>query len=162
MKWTCPNCGEVHEEQFDSCWKCGTEQGGTRVDLPSEAGDYSEINAPEVVLPCATTPDLPGRSIDSVVGIVCGEAIMGANFIRDLAASITDFVGGRSGAYEANLRQGRAIALQEMMNEARNLGADAVVGVDIDYETVGNSMLMVSASGTAVKLEPESSAGRDF
>ena len=80
---------------------------------------------------------------------------MGANVFRDIAASITDVLGGRSGAYEKNLKQGRAIALQDMMTEARELGADAIVGVDIDYETVGNSMLMVSVSGTAVKLEPQ-------
>lgn len=89
------------------------------------------------------------------MGIVCGEAIMGANVFRDIAASITDVLGGRSGAYEKNLKQGRAIALQDMMTEAQELGADAIVGVDIDYETVGNSMLMVSVSGTAVKLEPQ-------
>lgn len=80
---------------------------------------------------------------------------MGANIIRDFAASLTEIVGGRSAAYEGNLRQGRAIALQELMDEAILLGADAVVGIDIDYETISGSMLMVSASGTAVKLLPE-------
>ena len=79
---------------------------------------------------------------------------MGANVLRDLVAGITDIVGGRSGVYEAKLREGREIALEEMMNAARALGGNAIIGVDIDYETVGNSMMMVSASGTAVVLEP--------
>ena len=79
---------------------------------------------------------------------------MGANFLRDIVAGLTDFVGGRSGVYESKLREGRAIAIQEMMQEAESLGGNAVVGVDIDYETVGETMLMVSASGTAVLLKP--------
>ncbi len=90
-----------------------------------------------------------------MVGLVFGEAIMGANIIRDFAASVTDIVGGRSGAYENNLRNGRSIAMQEMIVEAKKLGADAVVGVDVDYETIGGSMLMVGLSGTAVKLVSE-------
>lgn len=155
MKWKCPNCDEVHEEPFDSCWKCGTVKTGERLDFISEAGDDFESATQESDMPCATTPNLPGRSIVSVVRIVSGEAIMGANFFRDFAASITDFVGGRSHSYETKLREGRAIALQEMRDEARNLGADAIVGIAINYETVGQSMFMVIASGTAVKLEPQ-------
>ncbi|MFZ5827882.1 MAG: YbjQ family protein [Bacillota bacterium] len=99
-----------------------------------------------------TTNTVEGRQIVSYLGIVSGETIMGANFIRDIAASITDFIGGRSGAYESKLREGRWNCLNEMIEEARRLGADAVVGVDIDYEVLGQSMLMVTASGTAVKL----------
>ena len=88
-------------------------------------------------------------------GIACGEAIMGANIVRDFMAGITDIIGGRSTVYESKLRQGREIAIQDMMAEALTLGGDAVVGVDIDYETVADSMLMVSASGTAVVLKPK-------
>ena len=101
-----------------------------------------------------TTPSVDGRSIDSYRGIVVGEAIVGANIFRDLFASIRDVVGGRSGAYERELSKARRIAIDEMEDEARQLGADAVVGVDLDYEVLGerNGMLMVSASGTAVKL----------
>jgi uncharacterized protein YbjQ (UPF0145 family) len=156
MKWTCPKCSEIHETQFDSCWKCGTSSDGTATDCVSGFENCLTSDAAEISMICATTPNLPGRTIACTMGIVCGEAIMGANVFRDIAASITDVLGGRSGAYEKNLKQGRAIALQDMMTEARELGADAIVGVDIDYETVGNSMLMVSVSGTAVKLEPQS------
>lgn len=125
------------------------------MEFPLPSSEFSAVITLAHRLPCSTTPYLPGRTIDSVVGVVFGDAIMGANIIRDFAASLTEIVGGRSGAYEGNLRQGRAIALQELIEEAIQLGADAVVGIDIDYETISGSMLMVSASGTAVKLVQE-------
>lgn len=99
-----------------------------------------------------TTPNIEGRAIRDYLGIVTGEAIMGANIIRDLFAGITDIVGGRSGAYEQELAKARQIALQEMEEQATRLGADAVVGIDLDYEVVREGMLMVTANGTAVKL----------
>lgn len=101
-----------------------------------------------------TTPSVEGQPIKAYLGIVTGEAILGANIFKDLFAGIRDIVGGRSGAYEEELRKARAIALEELSEAARQVGADAVVGVDIDYETVGQggSMLMVTASGTAVRL----------
>jgi uncharacterized protein YbjQ (UPF0145 family) len=98
-----------------------------------------------------TTPSIDGRRITAYRGIVTGEAILGANIIRDLFAGITDILGGRSGAYEAELAKARQTALREMEERAAALGADAVVGVDLDYEVI-NNMLMVSASGTAVSL----------
>ena len=98
-----------------------------------------------------TTPSIDGRRITAYRGIVTGEAILGANIIRDLFAGITDILGGRSGAYEAELDKARQTALREMEERAAALGADAVVGVDLDYEVI-NNMLMVSASGTAVSL----------
>ncbi|MEY8841995.1 heavy metal-binding domain-containing protein [Cribrihabitans sp. XS_ASV171] len=100
-----------------------------------------------------TTPGVEGRRITDYRGIVVGEAIMGANVVRDFFASVTDVIGGRSGAYEAKLRDAREIALSELQDQARDLGANAVVGVDIDYEVVADSMLMVSMSGTAVVLD---------
>jgi uncharacterized protein YbjQ (UPF0145 family) len=101
-----------------------------------------------------TTPSVEGRTITQYLGIVTGEAILGANIFKDLFAGIRDIVGGRSGAYEEELRKARTIALDELAAAAGQAGADAVVGVDLDYETVGQggSMLMVTASGTAVKL----------
>ena len=102
-----------------------------------------------------TTPSVEGRTVEDYLGIVSGEAIMGANLFKDIFAGIRDIVGGRSGAYEEELRRAKEIAMAEMQDNARLLGADAVLSVDLDYETVGQngSMLMVSASGTAVKLE---------
>jgi len=102
----------------------------------------------------STTPTLEGRPIRQYLGIVTGEVIVGANIFKDLFAGIRDIVGGRAGAYEGALRDARRTAFDELSYEAEKLGADAVVGVDIDYEVVGanGSMLMVSVSGTAVKL----------
>jgi uncharacterized protein YbjQ (UPF0145 family) len=100
-----------------------------------------------------TTPSVEGRAVTEYLGVVTGEAILGANIVRDLFAGIRDIVGGRSGAYEEELRKAREIAMEELAAEAQELGADAVVGIDLDYETVGQgSMLMVTASGTAVRL----------
>ncbi len=99
-----------------------------------------------------TTPTIEGKPIRSYHGIVVGEAIMGANVVRDVFASITDIVGGRSGAYESKLQDARETALRELEDRAAAKGANAVVGVDLDYEVVGQSMLMVSASGTAVSI----------
>lgn len=100
------------------------------------------------------TPTVEGRPVAEYLAIVSGEAIMGANLFKDLFASIRDIVGGRAAAYEKDLRRAKDLALQEMTDEAASLGADAVVGVDLDYEVLGakNSMLMVSANGTAVRL----------
>jgi uncharacterized protein YbjQ (UPF0145 family) len=102
-----------------------------------------------------TTPGVDGKRIVKYHGIVTGEAILGANIFKDLFAGIRDIVGGRSAAYEAELRKARQLALEEMRQAATALGATAVVGVDLDYETVGGqgSMLMVSVSGTAVSVE---------
>jgi uncharacterized protein YbjQ (UPF0145 family) len=102
-----------------------------------------------------TTPTIEGRRIKDYRGIVTGEAIMGANLFRDFFAGIRDIVGGRSAAYEKELDRARQLAMQEMEERARQLGADAVVGVDLDYEVIGQagSMLMVSVSGTAVVME---------
>ncbi|QPM89636.1 heavy metal-binding domain-containing protein [Pseudooceanicola algae] len=99
-----------------------------------------------------TTNGVDGRRISDYRGIVVGEAIMGANVVRDFFASITDVIGGRSGAYESKLQDARNVAMAELEQRAAALGATAVVGVDIDYEVVGDSMLMVSVSGTAVVL----------
>ena len=99
-----------------------------------------------------TTPSIEGKPIKEYCGIVSGEAIMGANIVRDIFASITDIVGGRAGMYEKKLIQARQTAISEMEETAKELNANAVVGVDIDYEVVRDGMLMVTASGTAVKI----------
>src|SRR4026207_206155 len=105
----------------------------------------------------STTPSIDGKKAVKYLGLVSGDAILGANIFRDFFASIRDIVGGRSAAYEAELRKAKDIALGEMREQARHLGANAIVGIDIDYETIGAnaSMLMVSAHGTAVVGEPE-------
>lgn len=101
-----------------------------------------------------TTPTIEGRTITEYRGVVFGEVIEGVNFIRDFAASIRNIVGGRSGSYEEELVNARNNAMRELESRAYQVGADAVVGIDIDYEVLGDNgnMLMVTASGTAVKL----------
>jgi len=105
----------------------------------------------------STTPTIEGKRMAQYLSLVSGEAILGANIFKDLLAGIRDIAGGRSGAYEEELRKAKQIAIDEMVEQARVLGPDAVVGVDLDYETIGISsggnMLMVSASGTAVVVE---------
>jgi uncharacterized protein YbjQ (UPF0145 family) len=102
-----------------------------------------------------STDSLDGRKIHEYYGLVSGEAILGANIFKDFFAGIRDIVGGRSAAYEQELRRAKEIAIEEMTMQAESLGANAVIGVDLDYETIGGSgtsMLMVSASGTAVRI----------
>jgi len=102
----------------------------------------------------STTNSIEGTPIKNYLGIVTGETIIGANIVKDVFASIRDIVGGRSSSYEKVLREAKNTALKEMTENAEKLNADAVIGIDLDYETVGNrgGMLMVTASGTAVKL----------
>lgn len=101
-----------------------------------------------------TTPQVEGHPVLEYKGIVTGETIIGANAFKDFFAGIRDIIGGRSGAYEKVLREAKDTSLEEMMERARQLGANAIVGIDLDYETIGqaNSMLMVTASGTAVVI----------
>ena len=101
----------------------------------------------------STTPTVESKKVVKYLGLVSGEAIMGANIFKDLFAGIRDIVGGRAAAYEKELRKAKEIAINEMIEEARKLGANAILSVDLDYETIGQSMLMVSASGTAVVIE---------
>ncbi|ENQ3078389.1 heavy metal-binding domain-containing protein [Bacillus sp. WLY-B-L8] len=99
-----------------------------------------------------TTSVIQGKEIEEYIDIVNGEAIMGANIVRDLFASVRDVVGGRSGAYESKLKEARDIAMGEMKQLAAQKGANAIVGIDVDYEVVREGMLMVAVSGTAVKV----------
>lgn len=102
-----------------------------------------------------TTSNVEGKRITKYIGLVNGEAIIGTNLVKDLFANIRDVVGGRSGAYEQALREAKSIAIKEMIDQSHRLGANAIIGVDLDYETIGGngSMLMVSANGTAVIVE---------
>jgi uncharacterized protein YbjQ (UPF0145 family) len=102
-----------------------------------------------------TTSSVEGKKITKYIGIVNGEAIIGANAVKDFFAGVRDVVGGRAGAYEQSLREAKSIAIREMMHQAQHLGANAIVGVDLDYQAIGSngSMIMVSANGTAVVVE---------
>jgi uncharacterized protein YbjQ (UPF0145 family) len=99
-----------------------------------------------------TTPSVSGREVTEYLGVVCAQSVMGVNAFKDVAAGVRNIFGGRSKSYENELSSGVASVIDEMERQAAELGAEAVLGVDIDYETVGAQMLMVSASGTAVRL----------
>lgn len=99
----------------------------------------------------STTSSVQGREITQYLGIVTGETIIGANAIKDMMAQFTDFFGGRSNSYEKVVSEARNTALEEMKQKARALGANGVIGIDIDYETIGGSMIMVTACGTAIR-----------
>ena len=102
----------------------------------------------------STTPTLEGKTISQYLGVVTGEAILGANIVKDFFAGIRDIVGGRAAGYEKELQKARVIAFEEMDEQANDLGANAILGIDLDYETVGGgSMLMVTVSGTAVVVD---------
>ena len=102
----------------------------------------------------STTPTLEGKKVSKYLGVVTGEAILGANIVKDIFAGIRDIVGGRSAAYEEELQKARIIAFEEMDEQANDFGANAILGIDLDYETVGGgSMLMVAISGTAVVVD---------
>jgi len=100
-----------------------------------------------------TTPSVEGKAVREYLGVVAGEAILGANIFKDFGAGIRDVIGGRSAGYEKDLKKARETALAEMQQAAEALGANAVLSVDVDYETLKGSMLMVTASGTAVKID---------
>lgn len=99
-----------------------------------------------------TTSTLQGKEVEEYLDLVSGEAIMGANVVRDFLAGITDIIGGRSGAYENKLAEGREIAVQEMKEKARRLGANAIIGIDLDFETLRDGMMLCVATGTAVRV----------
>lgn len=160
MSWTCQNCNELNDDVHSSCWKCKLdEEKAQKVresgppSLPGIIKPVGIPQRPEYRMPCSTTPTIPGREILSSRGIVCGEVIITANVVKNLSAGVTSIVGGRIGEYESELRESRGYAVNQMMEEAYALGADAVVGVTVDYEAGMASMLMVCASGTAVKLK---------
>jgi len=123
-----------------------------RKKVPNGGNDINRGKV-DVTVIVTTTNSIEGKKISGYLGLVTGETIMGANIVRDLFASITDIVGGRSGAYESKLREARELAIREMEGDAARRGANAIVGVDIDYEVVRDGMLMVTVSGTAVRVD---------
>jgi len=147
MAWIgCWKCSASVRDTDETCGKCGAA-------LKGEA--RQALENPELLMVATTTPSIEGKRITAYKGIVASEAVIGANLFRDLFASIRDVVGGRSGSYEKVFGSARKTALVEMTRQAAALGANAVVGVDFDYEVLGeaNGMLMVTASGTAVVVE---------
>ena len=151
--WKCDTCGEQIGDQFDTCWKCA---GDGDDDMDPEGSLSDAHGSPVIDIPLVTTPHVPGFRSVSSLGVVCVAAIIGANIISDIAAGITDFVGGRSLSYEGKLQSARQIALAEMAHQAKEHGANAITGIDVDYETIHGAMMMVCTAGTAVVVEADS------
>lgn len=141
--WTCPVCDGQTDDGFNACWTCRTPRNG----IPPGTEVLLRVTV-------STTPTLQTHSITQYLGPVFGETILGANVLRDIFASVTDFVGGRSEEYETILQRGRTIAIREMAERAERMGGNAVAGVSLTYESVRDSMLMVCSTGTAVKIVP--------
>ena len=158
MSWTCPECGETIDEEFDACWNCGAEREGVPdAEFYEEAEaepDFSDA-APSVLL--TTAPSLEGHRVIQTIDIVTAECVFGMNIFRDLFAGVRDIFGGRSKSSQRVLRDARQTCLTELRREAHALGANAVIAVDLDYSELsgsGKSMLFLVASGTAVRVEP--------
>ena len=155
--WTCPDCGESIENEFDACWNCGAERDGA-----SGSGSFGELRAeagvrgpvPPVTL--TTAPSLDGHRVTETFDIVTAECVFGMNVFWDLFTGLTDVFGGRSASSQRVLRDARVACLSELRREADALGANAVIAVRLDYSEFsggGKSMLFLVASGTAVRVE---------
>ena len=140
--WTCQHCDGQTEDEFQICWSCRIPRGGS-----------AEYHRNDRVL-VTSTPTLVTHEIIEYSGAVFGETVYGANFFRDLASGFSDFMGGRSESYENVLIQGRTAAIREMQMRAEKLDCNAIVGLHVQYEPIGDSMFLVCASGTAVRVKP--------
>ena len=150
MTWTCETCGEKLGDQFESCWKCAND----RVELmPGANGEQVAV----VDIPISTTPSLPGYRILDGRGVVTGQSIIAGSLLEDWIAGMTDIFGGRSGVYENRFREAKLTAVSDMAAEAKNKGANGIIGIAFDFESLGkaNTMLLVGVSGTAVTAEIE-------
>ncbi|WP_044256195.1 YbjQ family protein [Rhodopirellula sp. SWK7] len=147
MPWKCPQCDGETDLGFNICWTCRAPRPGTQ--------PGSEFPTNDLLV--STTPSLHTHNIDRYVGPVFGETIYGANMMRDFLAALTDITGGRSHQYESVLARGRSTAIAEMARQAKSLGGNAIVGMQMDYSSLGNSMLMICCSGTAVFATPKQS-----
>lgn len=146
--WTCEKCGEQIEDQFDACWKCAN--GGREI-----APEKASRETVEIDIPLVTTETVAGYRVVESTGVASGEAVAAIDVLANLASNIQDFIGGRSDTYERTLQNARVTALSRLAVEVKALGGNAAVGVKLDYEAVRDRWLMVSATGTAVKLTEE-------
>ena len=142
--WTCPHCDGKTDDAFEICWTCRTPRGQSSKD----ANDRERIIV-------TTTPTIGTHDVVEYFWPVFGETVWGANILRDFAASFTDAFGGRSSTYEDVLQRGRTEAILEMTRRAERVGANAVVDLDVKYETLNGTMFLICASGTAVRVRPK-------
>lgn len=159
--WKCNRCSEEHEDSFEVCWNCGSSRDGAEAsrfvritendDFNQSSGEIDYSFMEDMLL--STTPTLVTHEIKRYLGVVGGECLLGTNLINDMVSAVTNIVGGRSGIYEFYIKDARMVALREMAKQAFEMGANGVIGVAFDYETVRGSMIMVCCTGTGVILE---------
>ena len=142
--WTCPHCDRQTDDGFDICWTCRTPHGQTT----------KVANDPQKMI-VTTTPTIATHDVVEYFSPVFGETVWGANILREFSASFTDAFGGRSSTYEDVLQRGRTEAILEMTRRAERVGANAVVDLDVKYETLNGTMFLICASGTAVRIRPK-------
>lgn len=150
-QWDCP-CG-VSNTNRTTCRGCGTSLIAVEEFLHEQKEGLDEAKL-DAMIQTSTTPDIPGHSITANVGVVTAQVVMGIHFMKDALAGLSDMFGGRSKTYEGELSKGARMVLHEVRLAAHRRGANGIVGLRLDYEAVGNSMLMVLAQGTAVTIEP--------
>lgn len=148
--WTCPHCDGQTDDGFDICWTCRTPAGHATTD---------EVSRSRTLL--TTTPTIETHTIIQYLWPVYGETVWGTSVFRDFDATLTDLAGGRSSSYEEVLQRGRMQAIQEMTSRAERIGANAVVGVDIKYETLGDSMFLICVSGMAVRVRAKDGSNNE-
>lgn len=150
--WSCQICDSTVDSGNDVCTTCGNKSSLSTEDIELLRAQYKIDKCRRQGITLSTTPNLEGFEITEYLGLVVGEAVLGANVIKDIFAGIRDFIGGRSGSYESELKKARSMAFADISEEAARMGANAVVGIDLDYEVMGTggSIMMVSVSGTAV------------
>jgi uncharacterized protein YbjQ (UPF0145 family) len=158
--WQCGKCHETIGDSLDVCWNCGTSREGKEdpdFDRQKERVEDTDKIPPGMVL--VTTPSLESHQVKKYLGVVCGEAIVGATIFGKVFLDITNAVGGRESTHESVLAGARQIAMAQMAQRAKELGGNAVLSIDIDYETIHTSMLMVTCTGTAAEIEgPQAAA----
>jgi uncharacterized protein YbjQ (UPF0145 family) len=146
--WRCPKCNEELDDSFDTCWKCANDGVEADAQTGSDLPDISDVML-------VTVPEVPGRRVVETLGVVSGEAIIGANVFNERLVCLLDIVGGRAGLYESILQGAREIALAEMGQGAKERGGNCVLGIKIDYVSLRGTMLMVAATGTAARIDRE-------
>jgi uncharacterized protein YbjQ (UPF0145 family) len=158
-KWKCKTCGELNTSETMKCCGCSlSKDENDSVVVTKPKFQFEKPKAPvrktRGVVMVSTTPEIPGRTLKESAGVVFGEVILGTNVLKDIKANVSDVFGARSGGYESDMKKARQAAMEDLINEARNLGANGIVGVAVGFESISTgNMMMVSASGTAVVLE---------
>jgi uncharacterized protein YbjQ (UPF0145 family) len=152
--WQCGKCQETIGDSFDACWNCGTSREGKETpDFKRQKQQVEDTNEIPRGMILVTTPSLESHHVKKYLGVVCGEAIVGVTVFGNIFRDVADVIGGRHSAHESTLAEARRIAMAQMAQHAKDVGGNAVLSLAIGYETIRESMLMVTCTGTAAEIE---------